>query len=121
MKIQRALVTVCQYLCSKWIAQLLLTDQRGGLSDVKQFNHHDISQVSLITGLEYGLEQWNGLWNLCVQWTAPFTLSSSFSVPFHFRRVSFIASNATRMHLLKLIRYAHNPMRELVMNTLVSK
>ena len=53
------MVPICQYLCSKWIVQLLLIDQRGGLSDVKQFNHHDISQVSLITGLEYGLERWN--------------------------------------------------------------
>ena len=29
--------------------------------------------VSLITELEYGLEQWNGLWNgLMLQQTAPF-------------------------------------------------
>ena len=49
-------------------------DWNGGMDCgiFARFNQHGISQVSLITGLEYGLEWWNGLWNFCVQQTAPF-------------------------------------------------
>ena len=64
---------------------------------------------------------WTGIWTGMVEWTmeslytADSTISHcvlaslSLSTLSDLRRVSFIASNATRMHLLKLIRYVHNP------------
>jgi len=67
--------------------------------------------VSLIAGLENGLEWlnglWNGLWYFCIQQIAPFSSVSTLS---DLKRVSFVEGGLLPMHrthiILKIIKYA---------------
>ena len=80
------------------------------------FLHTVISLVSLIAGLEYGLEQWNGLlnglwifvhsrWNYFTLCSSPFPLcQTSEESPSLLVRLQAMYTTG----LLTLIKYAHN-------------